>query len=219
MKILLVEDDEALGSALKRMLQTAGYVVDWVQRGDDAADLGADEDHDIALLDLGLPRMDGIDVLKAIRARRKTYLPIIVITARDRSAHRIEGLDAGADDYVVKPFDVDELIARIRSQLRRRDGRSSNVLTVGPVDLDLAGSVLRLNGEAVSISARELKVLAILMRRAGRFVPKDELTAAIYDDGAEIESNTVEVAISILRRKLGRAFIVTARGLGYMVSK
>ena len=219
MRILLVEDDEALGTALRVTLAQAGYVVDWVRRGDDAADMACDGGHDLALLDLGLPKLDGIDVLRRIRARREAYLPVIIITARDRAAHRIEGLDAGADDYVVKPFDPDELIARIRSQLRRRDGRSSNIISVRSVDVDLAGATVRQDGEPVSISARELKVLTLLMRRAGRFVTKDELAAAIYDDSVDIESNTVEVAVSVIRRKLGKDFIVTARGLGYTVPK
>ncbi len=219
MRILLIEDDEALGQALLEALGDAGYVAEWVRRGDDAAEMALDAAYDLALLDLGLPRMDGIEVLRHIRQRRDAYLPVIIITARDRPAHRIAGLDAGADDYVVKPFDPDELIARIRSQLRRRDGRGSNIISVRAVDLDLAGATVRLNGEPVAMSARELKVLTLLMRRAGRFVSKEDVNAAIYDDSADIESNTVEVAVSVIRRKLGRDFIVTARGLGYTVPK
>lgn len=219
MRILLIEDDPALGAALRHALVRAGYVVDWVRRGDDGAAMAIDGDHDVALIDLGLPELDGIEVVRAIRARRSAYLPVIVITARDRSAHRVAGLDAGADDYVVKPFDVDELTARIRSQLRRRDDRRSNVITAGAVDLDLAGSTVRLHGAPVAMSAREVKVLTQLMRRQGRFVTKDELAAAIHDDSVEVESNTVEAAISVIRKKLGREVIVTARGLGYMVPK
>ena len=218
MKLLLVEDDIRLGETVKRALEGGGYTVDWVRRGDDAVAAAGLQHYGVLLLDLSLPHMSGLDVLREIR-RRPAYLPVIIVTAQDRPTHRIAGLDAGADDYLVKPFDLDELIARVRAQVRRQDGRSSDLLFARNVRLDLAGRTMWRDDASVAITAREFKLAALLMRRSGRFVSKEEIEAALYDDSAEFESNTVEVAISALRRKLGRDFIVTARGLGYTVPK
>lgn len=215
-RLLLAEDDVDLGPAIRRALELEGYVVDLFTRGDDVLSAARGERYDVILLDLGLPHGSGLDVLRALRAGRDAT-PVIIVTAFDRSQQRVAGLDAGADDYVVKPVDLDELAARIRSQLRRRDGRQDDTITVGAVTLDCTGHVATLDGRAVSLTAKEYRVLALLMRRSRRFVSKTDLEAELYDQDHWAESNTVEVAISALRRKFGRDFIRTARGLGYMV--
>ncbi|WP_216599879.1 response regulator transcription factor [Sphingomonas sp. AP4-R1] len=217
-RLLLVEDDPSLGSALRRALEAAGHAVDWATRGEDGIALIEAEAYGVVLLDLGLPDVDGLEVIRAIRSLRHTAR-IIIITAQDRTSQRIRGLDAGADDYLVKPVDVDELAARVRAQLRRADRRATDLLTVRDIAIDLAGQTVALNGEPVAITAKEYKVLALLMRRAGQFITKSQIEAALYDNERLIESNTVEVAVSSLRRKLGREAIVTARGLGYMVAR
>jgi DNA-binding response OmpR family regulator len=216
MRVLLVEDDLMLGAAMKRGLEKAGYAVDWAQRGDEAlAGLSAQE-YSVALLDLALPGANGLEVLRQLR-RRRDNTPVIVVTANGRGDQKIEGLDAGADDYLVKPFDLNELLARIRVQIRRSEGRLNDVLQAQNVTLDIRTRVVRRDDETVQCTAKELRVLDTLMRRVGRFVSKDELESALYDDAAGVESNTIEVTIYALRKKLGGAFIVTARGLGYMV--
>lgn len=216
MRLLIVEDDQMLGDSLRRALSQAGYAVDLMLTGDDGLIAALDGGYDTIVLDLGLPVLDGVGVLKALRAQRNAT-PVIVLTARDSREQKVDGLDAGADDYMVKPFDLDELLARIRAQIRRRDLRGSDVLSVGDLTLDLAArSVLR-NGVAVALTAKEFKVLIELARRMGRFVSKAELESALYDDAASIESNTVEVAIYALRRKLGAGLIMTVRGLGYII--
>lgn len=215
-RLLLAEDDADLGPTMRRALEMEGYVVDLVTRGDDVCAAARADRYDVILLDIGLPRVSGIDVLRALRAAQDAT-PVIIVTAFDRTQQRIAGLDAGADDYVVKPVDLDELAARVRSQLRRRDGRRNEQVTIGPVTLDFAGNVVTFDGHVVPLTAKEYRVLALLMRRARRFVSKTDLEAELYDQDNWAESNTVEVAISSLRRKLGRDFIRTARGLGYMV--
>ncbi len=215
-RLLVAEDDADLGPAMKRALELDGYVVDLVARGDEvlaAVDIGS---YDVILLDVGLPHMSGLDALRALRSLRNET-PVIVITALDRTSHRVAGLDAGADDYVVKPVDLEELAARIRSQLRRRDRRHDDSVSVGRVTLDFAGHIASLDGEDVPLTAKEFRILALLMRRARRFVSKADLEGELYDQDQWVESNTIEVAISALRRKFGRDFIRTARGLGYMV--
>lgn len=215
-RLLVAEDDADLGPAMKRALELDGYVVDLVARGDDVLAAVATALYDVILLDLGLPQMSGIEALRALRSLRNET-PVIIITALDRTAHRVAGLDAGADDYVVKPVDLQELAARIRSQLRRRDRRHGDSVSVGSVVLDFAGHVASVDGEEVPLTAKEFRVLALLMRRARRFVSKADLEGELYDQDHWVESNTIEVAISALRRKFGREFIRTARGLGYMV--
>ncbi len=217
-RLLLAEDDPDLGPTIHRALDLDGYIVDLFTRGDDSLAAARCNDYDVILLDIGLPNGDGLHVLRELRAARITT-PVIIVTAFDRTQQRIAGLDAGADDYVVKPVDLDELAARIRAQLRRRDGRTNDCLTVGPVTLDVAGHVASREGQAVQLTAKEFRVLALLMRRSRRFVPKSDLEAELYDQDNWAESNTVEVAISSLRRKFGRDFIRTARGLGYMVGE
>ena len=218
MKLLLVEDDAMLGAAMKRGLEKAGYVVDWAQDGDEALGGLAAQTYETVILDLSLPQVDGIEVLKRMRARRDAT-PVIIVTARGRGDQKIDGLDAGADDYLVKPFDLDELLARIRAQIRRAAGRVNDVLRVKDVSLDIGARLVRRGDAAVQLTAKELRALDVLMRRAGRFVSKDDLENALYDAAAGVESNTIEVTIYALRKKLGTDFILTARGLGYMVGK
>jgi two-component system OmpR family response regulator/two-component system response regulator QseB len=218
MRLLLIEDDRMLGAAMKRGLEKAGYVVDWAQAGDEALSAMSAQTYAAVLLDLSLPGMSGLDALRAIRARRDST-PVIIVTAQGQGEQKINGLDAGADDYLVKPFDLDELLARIRAQIRRSEGRLNNILQAADVTLDIATRMVQRAGEPVQLTAKELKVLDALMRRAGRFVSKNDLEDMLYDDAANIESNTIEVTVYSLRKKLGAALIVTARGVGYMVPK
>ena len=216
MRLLIVEDDQMLGGSLRRALSQAGYVVDLMLTGDDGLIAALDGGYDTIVLDLGLPGLDGVGLLKALRAQRNAT-PVIVLTARDSREQKVDGLDAGADDYMVKPFDLDELLARVRAQIRRRDLRGSDVLSIGGLTLDLAARSVLKDGLAVALTAKEFKVLVELARRMGRFVSKADLESALYDDAASIESNTVEVAVYALRRKLGTGLIMTVRGLGYII--
>lgn len=218
MKVLLVEDDPLLGEGMHRALERSGYAVTRAKDGEEALAAASTTIYSCILLDLRMPRMNGLDALKQLRARGDRT-PVIVVTANERTDQKIEGLDAGADDYLVKPFDVDELTARVRAQIRRQDNRSSDTLICGPVCLDLAGRTVTLNGKSLAVTAKEYRVLAHIMRRAGSFVAKQELEETLYDHDAEVESNTIEVTIYALRRKLGARFIITGRGLGYMVSR
>jgi DNA-binding response OmpR family regulator len=216
MRLLVAEDDPMLSAGLVRVLERAGYVVDLARNGEDVVAASVARTYTLILLDIGLMGMDGMAALRAIRARRDTTL-VIVLTANDRPEQKVLGLDAGADDYVVKPFDLDELLARIRAQIRSRERRPSDSLVAGDVMLDLAGRSVTLAGKPVSLTAKEFRVLSTLMRRSSAFVSKGELEAALYDDSATVESNTIEVAVYGLRRKLGNDVILTARGLGYTV--
>ena len=218
MRLLIAEDDPMLGDGLRRALQRAGYTVDLAVTGDEAMAASRAQAYELILLDLGLPNISGLEALKSLRGRRDST-PVIIVTARDRPEQKVEGLDAGADDYVVKPFDLDELLARIRAHIRRGEQRTSDALLAHGVQVDLAARTVVVAGEGVAVTAKEFKVLATLMRRMGQFVSKEELEGALYDDTAEVESNTIEVAIYGLRRKLGAGLIVTARGLGYTIPK
>lgn len=216
MKVLLIEDDPALSDGLERALRRAGYAVDLAQDGAGGVAAARAQSYGAILLDLGLPDVSGMTVLRELRDRGDTT-PVIILTANDRSGQKVAGLDGGADDYVSKPFDLAELLARVRAQIRSRDRRASDTLSAGDVQLDLAGRVASRAGKPVALTAKEFRVLAELMRRAGRFVSKTELEAALYDGDAGVESNTIEVTVYALRRKLGSELILTARGLGYMV--
>ena len=216
MRLLVAEDDPMLGPGLKRALERAGYTVDLATTGDEAIAAERAQAYALAILDLGLPGAHGLEVLKEIR-RRRDDTPVIILTASDRASQKVEGLDTGADDYMVKPFDLAELLARIRAQIRRREGRTSDAISAHGVTIDLAARTVISNGEPAALTAKEFKVLAALMRRRGRFVSKAELETALYDAAAEVESNTIETAVYNLRRKLGAELILTARGLGYMV--
>lgn len=215
-RLLLAEDDRDLGPAMKHALELKGHRVDLVARGDEVVAAVSTTDYALILLDIGLPCMTGLEALTEIRAAHSD-VPVIIITARDRPIHKIAGLDAGADDYVVKPFDMEELAARIRARLRRREGLNANSISIGDVTIDLSGNVVTKAGQSLSLTAQEFRVLALLMRRSRRFVTRADIESEIYDQEQWAESNTVEVAIWSLRRKLGRAFILTTRGLGYMV--
>ncbi len=216
MRILLIEDDPMVGKAVRQGLVTAGFAVDWVQDGR-AADLSlASGSHDLAVLDLGLPRKDGMAVLNTLR-QKGNPLPVLITTARDAVADRIAGLNAGADDYLVKPFDLDELVARIRALWRRHAGRATPLLSAGALVLDPLRKIATLAGEPVNLSAKEFAIMEALMQRPGAVLSREKLEESVYPWGAEIGSNAVEVHLHNLRRKLGSALIQNVRGVGYRV--
>jgi len=217
LRILLVEDDEMLGEATHTGLRQDGHAVDWVRDGEQAKSALHAVEYEAVVLDLGLPRTQGIDVLRWLRASGHRAI-VIIVTARDLIADRIAGLDAGADDYLIKPFDLDELSARLRAVQRRAESRLSDQLDIGPIHLDLQRKRVFREGREVDLTAREFAVLERLVRVAGRVLPRDELEECLYGFGEEISSNTVEVFIHHLRRKLGEDFIVTVRGRGYRVA-
>ncbi len=216
MRLLLVEDDPMIGDGVQRGLRQEGHTVDWVRDGDAAALAIAEGVHEMLLLDLGLPRLSGLDLLASLR-RQGVELPVLVITARDAVADRVKGLDAGADDYLVKPFDLDELSARIRALMRRRGGRASPLIEHGALTLDPATRAVTLEGHPVSLSGREFALLRALLERPGMPLSRAQLEERLYGWGEEVESNAVEVHIHSLRRKLGAAWIRNVRGVGYLV--
>jgi len=216
MRLFLVEDDSMIGDSLRAALRLDGYAVDWVRDAAAAEATLASERFDLVLLDLGLPRGDGLDVLRAMRARHDST-PVIVLTARDGRGDRVAGLDAGADDYLVKPFELDELNARIRAVLRRHSGRAQPGLRHGGVTLDPATRQVTRDGVPVLLSAREFAVLEALLQRPGALLSRAQLEDRLYGWGEEIESNAVSVYIHQLRRKLGADFIQNVRGVGYFV--
>ncbi len=216
MRVLLVEDDRMIGENLRSALRQSGYAVDWVRDGRAADGSTATERFDLVLLDLGLPQRDGLDVLQAMRARGDRT-PVIVVTARDALESRVRGLDAGADDYVVKPFELDELLARMRAVARRHAGRAEPAVEVAGVSLDPATREVRRDGEPVVLSAREYAVLEALMLRPGAILSRAQLEDRLYGWGEELESNAISVYVHQLRRKLGEGFIHTVRGVGYYV--
>ena len=216
MRLLLVEDDPMIGASVQRGLKQEGYSVDWVRDGAAAEGALADGVHELILLDLGLPRKSGLELLAALR-RKGVATPVLVITARDSVADRVKGLDAGADDYLVKPFDLDELSARVRALLRRQGGRASPVLDVGPLSLDPAAHTVTLDGAPVALSKREFSLLHALMKQPGVPLSRAQIEESLYGWGEEIESNAVEVHIHSLRRKIGTERIRNVRGVGYMV--
>ncbi len=218
MRILLVEDDAMLGEAVRRALALGGNAVDWVRDGDAAADALSGEPYDVVLLDLGLPRRGGLDVLRDLR-RRGRSVPVLIVTAQDAIADRVAGLDAGADDYLTKPFDLDELAARIRALQRRSTGRAEPVLENGPLTMDPARHEVRLAGEIVPLSAREFALLHALLEHPGRPMSRTRLEERLYGYDEQVESNAVEVHVHSLRRKLGPEWIKTLRGVGYMVPR
>ena len=218
MRLLLVEDDPMIGESVRTGLQQDGFAVDWVQDGR-AAELALDTNaYDTLLLDLGLPRKAGLDVLAALR-RRGESIPVLILTARDAVADRVKGLDAGADDYLVKPFDLEELAARVRALLRRKSGRADPVVQAGALVLNPATHEVSLDGKPVSLSAREFALIHALAARPGVVYSRAQLEEKLYGWGQEVESNTVEVYVHSLRRKLGANIIHNVRGVGYMVPK
>lgn len=217
MRILLAEDDSLLGDGLRAGLRQAGFQVDWVRDGLAAERELRAVDYAAAVLDLGLPGQDGMDVLRALRAVRNTT-PVLVLTARDAVPDRIRGLDAGADDYVLKPVDLHELAARLRSLVRRSHGVAQDVLQAGALRLDPAARQVSWRGEPVGLSTREFDLLHTLMRSAGRVLSREQLEQQMYSWGLEVESNTIEVHIHHLRRKLQADVIQTVRGVGYLLN-
>jgi len=218
MRLLLVEDDQMIGEPLLDLLRGESYAVDWVRDGEMADTALQSQNYDLVLLDLGLPRMDGLAVLRAARAR-KQRVPVLVMTARDALPQRVEGLDAGADDYVIKPFELDELLARVRALLRRSQGRAEPVYEHLGVALNPATHEATVNGQPVLLSAREWSVLEPLLARPGLVLSRQQIEEKLYGWKDEISSNAVEVYVHGLRKKLGAGVIQTVRGLGYMVPK
>ncbi|HEY3326917.1 MAG TPA: response regulator transcription factor [Novimethylophilus sp.] len=218
MRILLVEDDALLGDGIKAGLKQAGFAADWAQDGH-AAKLALEaEDYAAMVLDLGLPRLSGMELLKWLRGRG-SKLPVLILTARDTVADRVAGLDTGADDYLIKPFDLDELTARLRALLRRGGGQAAPVLRHGNLELDPAAHQVRRQGQPIELSAREFTLLHELLLHAGRVQSREQLEQRLYGWGEEVESNSVEVHIHHLRKKLGAELIRTLRGVGYVIDK
>jgi two-component system, OmpR family, response regulator QseB len=216
MRLLLVEDDPMIGEAIRAGLRREGFAVDWVQEAGAAARALGNEPFELLLLDLGLPGADGLQLLRTLR-KRGDALPVLIITARDAVSDRVQGLDAGADDYLIKPFDLEELAARIRALLRRKSGRTATVLEHLGVVLDPAAHRVTRAGTEVALSPREFALLQLLLERPGTILSRAQLEERLYGWGEEVESNAVEVHIHGLRRKLGAQFILTVRGVGYRV--
>ncbi len=218
MRVLMIEDDALIGSGLEAALKASGMMVDWVRDGHSAQEALYDTAYAIALLDLGLPGMDGMAVLKAAR-QQGVETPILVITARDGVENRVSGLDLGADDYLVKPFEVRELLARMRALIRRRAGRATPQLSTREALLDTAAHELTYAGRTELLPAREYALMQALMERPGRILSRAQIEDRLYGWGAEVESNAIEVLIHSIRRKFGKAIILNIRGAGWMVSK
>ncbi|MEH6550387.1 MAG: response regulator transcription factor [Pseudomonadales bacterium] len=216
MRLLLVEDDQHLGDTVQRALQLEGYAVDWLTEGNTVVSATMTTPYDLIVLDVGLPGMDGYQVVTALRDKRNR-IPVLMLTARDAIPDRISGLDAGADDYLTKPFDIDELFARIRSLIRRSGDNTSNEMVAGNLNFDSSNRSVTFAGDAVDLTARELAILEVLLRNKDRFVTKEKLEDSLYSWGQEISSNTIEVYVSRLRKRFGTDFIQTKRGLGYKV--
>lgn len=216
MRILLVEDDALLGDGLRAALALEGYGVDWARDGEAARLALLAEDYDACVLDLGLPRRDGLSVLKELRARGKRT-PVLILTARDTTADKVAGLDAGADDYLLKPFELEELHARLRALLRRAGGTAAPRLRHAELELDPAARHVSLAGATIALSAREYALLHDLLSHQGHIRSRQELENSLYAWGEEVESNTVEVYIHHLRKKIGPEMIRTVRGLGYVL--
>ncbi|MBH9579127.1 response regulator transcription factor [Inhella proteolytica] len=217
MRVLLVEDDTQLREPLRRTLVEAGYAVDEAATGPDALHLGQTEPYDAAVLDLGLPGLDGLSVLQRWRAAGRT-LPVLILTARDSWHEKVAGIDAGADDYLAKPFHTEELLARLRALIRRAQGLASPLLQCGGLALDTRSGRVSLDGATVNLTAHEYRLLAYLMHRPGQVVSRTELTEHLYAQDFERDSNTIEVFVGRLRRKLPGVALETVRGLGYRLA-
>ena len=218
MRLLLVEDDSMIGEAARQGLRQEGHTVDWVRDGREADAAVAAAPYDAVLLDLGLPRRDGLSLLKSWRAHNVT-VPVLIITARDAVSDRVSGLDAGADDYLVKPFDLDELSARVRAVARRRSGRAESVIRIGDLEIESSTKQVRWKGADVTLSPREYALLEALANRPGAFLTRAQLEERLYGWDEEIASNAVEVHIHGLRRKLDPELIRNVRGMGYTLAK
>ncbi len=214
MRILVVEDDKDLNRQLVRALGDAGYAVDTAFDGEEGHFLGDTEPYDLVILDIGLPKKDGISVLEQWR-RSNRVMPVIILTARDRWSDKVSGMDAGADDYMAKPFHMEELLARVRAQVRRATGHAKSEIECGPVRLDTKSSRVTCNGQQVKLTSHEYRLLAYLMHHSGRVVSRTELVEHLYDQDFDRDSNTIEVFVGRLRKKLPTDVIETVRGLGY----
>ncbi|QRX84404.1 response regulator transcription factor [Glaciimonas sp. PAMC28666] len=218
MRVLLVEDDRMIGEAVKMALKDASYAVDWAHDGAAALVATQTEAYDLMLLDLGLPHLDGLEVLRQLR-QRGDALPVLIVTARDAVEDRIHGLDLGADDYVLKPFEMGELLARMRALIRRQAGSATPMMSNGVLSLDPSTREVTVDGNATRLSAREFSLLHALLLRPGAILSRQELENRLYGWNEEVESNAVEFLIHSIRKKLGATSIKNVRGLGWMVSK
>ena len=216
MRILVIEDDTNLNRQLTEALSDAGYVVDRAYDGEEGHFLGDTEPYDAVVLDIGLPQMDGLSVLEEWRRAGKT-MPVLLLTARDRWSDKVQGIDAGADDYVAKPFHMEEILARIRALVRRAAGHASNEITAGSVRLDVKAGKVTVDGQSVKLTSHELRLLSYLMHHKGEVVSRTELTEHLYDQDFDRDSNTIEVFVGRLRKKLPEECIQTVRGLGYQI--
>jgi len=218
LRVLLIEDDFILGSSLKKALEKHAYGVDWLRDGETGLAAIESLDFIAVVLDVGLPRLGGLEVLRRSRQRGK-QVPVLLLTALDGVRQKVEALDEGADDYMVKPFDLEELLARLRALIRRRDGRAETVIRCGEVNIDPSAMVARKGDDTVHMTAKEFQLLKLLMERRGRYVTKNDIEYALYDSGSGVESNATEVTIYNLRKKLGADFIKSIRGVGYMIER
>ncbi len=214
MRILLIEDDENLNRQLAQMLRDSDYVVDCAYDGEEGHFLGDTEPYDAVILDIGLPQMDGVTVLDKWRQAGRN-MPVLILTARDRWSDKVAGIDAGADDYVTKPFHIEEVMARIRALIRRAAGHAAATITCGPIALDVKASKATLDGEILRLTSHEYRLLSYLMHHQGEVVSRTELTEHLYDQDFDRDSNTIEVFVGRLRKKIGADWIETVRGLGY----
>jgi two-component system OmpR family response regulator len=214
MRILVVEDDKDLNRQLAEALVDAGYVVDRAHDGEEGHFLGDTEPYDAVVLDIGLPQMDGISVMEKWR-REGRKMPVLMLTARDRWSDKVAGIDAGADDYVTKPFHIEEVLARVRALIRRAAGHASSELVCGPVRLDTAASKVDVAGRPLKLTSHEFRLLAYLMHHVGKVVSRTELVEHLYDQDFDRDSNTIEVFVGRLRKKMGIDMIETVRGMGY----
>jgi len=218
MRVLVVEDEPDLNRQLKQALEDSGYVVDTATDGEDGHFLGDTEPYDAVVLDVGLPKLDGISVLEAWRRDGRT-MPVLLLTARDRWSDKVQGIDAGADDYVAKPFHMEEVLARLRALVRRAAGHSSNEITCGDVRLDTKGNRVTIDGMPLKLTAHEYRTLSYLMHHQGKVISRTELTEHLYDQDFDRDSNTIEVFVGRLRKKLPDGLIETIRGLGYRMGQ
>lgn len=217
MRLLVVEDDQMIGKGLQKALKADGYAVDWAQNGVDGWEAVSLQSYDLVLLDMGLPGMSGLDLLKKMRSEKKD-LPVLIVSARDTVQDRVAGLDSGADDYLIKPFSLEELEARVRSLLRRRDGRRSSILAAGGIELDPMSKKLTYAGKSEVLSAKEYALMNMLMSQPGAIISRSQMEESLYGWNEEIGSNAVEVHVHQLRKKFGKDLIRNVRGLGYKVS-
>ncbi|MGE4252487.1 MAG: response regulator transcription factor [Parvibaculaceae bacterium] len=218
MRILVVEDDPDLNRQLVSALSDAGYVVDSAKDGEEGHYLGETEPYDAVILDLGLPVLDGVSVLEKWR-RNEKKMPVLILTARDRWSDKVQGFDAGADDYVAKPFHMEEVLARVRALLRRSAGHATSEISCGPLLLDTKSARVTVDGNAIKLTSLEFRLLAYLMHHKGKVVSRTELVEHLYDQDFDRDSNTIEVFVGRLRKKLGVDVLRTIRGMGYCVSE